>query len=97
MDTYNLNVSPTTQRNLKNIKYDSTHTLLDQPADIPFGPMSTPIDDFMHLPSTCKVEWIGLKSDIPKLEKLLDMEFIGVDSEWIPNLHHLDPSRVALM
>jgi len=36
------------------------------------------------LPDYVKVEWIGSEADVPKLEVLLEEEFIGVDSEWRP-------------
>ena len=51
-----------------------------------FEPLSRPINEYMELPKDVKLEWIGTDEDVPKLEILLKDEFIGVDSEWRPQL-----------
>jgi len=48
--------------------------------------MSQPVNDYIRLPDFVKLEWIGTEEDVAKLEVLLEDEFIGVDSEWRPQL-----------
>jgi hypothetical protein len=48
--------------------------------------MSQPVSDYISLPDFVKLEWIGTEEDVPKLAVLLEDEFIGVDSEWRPQL-----------
>ena len=40
----------------------------------------------MHLPDDYTVEFIGNEEDIDKLENLEGSEYIGIDSEWRPQL-----------
>ena len=61
-----------------------------------FGPLSTPSTDFMALPDSVKVEMISTENDIAKLEVLLEEEFIGVDSEWRPQLTQLHKTKPSL-
>jgi hypothetical protein len=36
----------------------------------------------MRLPASVKLHWIGMPSDISKLECLIGKPFVGVDAEW---------------
>jgi hypothetical protein len=49
-----------------------------------FEQLSRPKDDYITLPSSVKVTWVGSEEDVKSLETLLNDEFIGVDSEWRP-------------
>lgn len=51
-----------------------------------FEPLSRPKADYMELPEDVTTEWIGTDKDVQKLAVLLKDEFIGVDSEWRPQL-----------
>ena len=51
-----------------------------------FEPLSRPIEEYIKLPETVKVEWIGEEDDVPKLKELLEEPLIGMDSEWRPEL-----------
>jgi len=44
---------------------------LDGPDEFPYGPLSTPIDDFFHLPETCKVKFVQTLEDLKEAEELL--------------------------
>ena len=61
-----------------------------------FGPMSQPVADYIKLPDFVKLTWIGTEEDVPKLSALLDDEFIGVDSEWRPQLTQLHKTKPSL-
>ncbi len=59
-----------------------------------FGPVA---DESFRLPEEVKLEWIGNHEDIVKLDALMDKDekYIGVDSEWRPQLakfHKTAPS-----
>ena len=51
-----------------------------------FEPLSRPIEEYIKLPDTVKVEWIWEEDDVPKLKELLVEPLIGMDSEWRPEL-----------
>ena len=58
-----------------------------------FGPL-TP-EGCLTLPKTVKVEWVGAVDEINKLDLLLKEPFIGVDTEWRPQMsrsHQPKPS-----
>ena len=60
-----------------------------------FEVMSRPKEEYMQLPDDVSLDWIGTEEDVEKLEVLLNDEFIGVDSEWRPQLtqyHKTAPS-----
>ena len=62
-----------------------------------FGPLSKPSENFLRLPDTVKVQWIGSEADVPLLEELLSEPLIGVDAEWRPELtsnHSTNPSLI---
>lgn len=58
--------------------------------------MSQPVENYLQLPDQVKVHWIGTEEDVPKLAILLDDEFIGVDSEWRPQLTQLHKTKPSL-
>lgn len=51
-----------------------------------FSPMSQPLSDYLTLPQHVKLNWIGSDQDVEKLADLLQEKYIGVDSEWRPEL-----------
>jgi hypothetical protein len=62
-----------------------------------FAPVSQPVTDYLVLPESVKVEWIGTEADVPKLEALLAEPLIGVDSEWRPELTQYHRTRPSLL
>jgi hypothetical protein len=62
-----------------------------------FAPVSKPETDYLALPDTVKVEWIGAEADVHKLEALLAEPLIGVDSEWRPELTQYHRTRPSLL
>ena len=80
---------------LDNVDYDevkdSSLYLYDE-----FEPLSSPIEDYIKLPENVKVEWIGTEEDVPKLKELLNEPFIGMDSEWRPELSQYHRTRPSL-
>ena len=62
-----------------------------------FAPVSQPITDYLVLPESVKVEWIGTEADVPKLEALLAEPLIGVDSEWRLELTQYHRTRPSLL
>ena len=44
-----------------------------------------------------KTHWVGAEEDIDKLNMLLGEKYIGVDSEWRPQLTYYHNSRPALL
>ena len=77
---------------------DKLNTIIYDPKKDPphydtFGPL-TP-EGCLSLPKSLKVEWVGTVDDIYKLDQLLKEPFIGVDTEWRPQLsksHQTKPS-----
>jgi len=61
-----------------------------------FEPLSEPKTEYIHLPDFVNVEWIGTENDVSKLSQLLQEEFIGVDSEWRPQLTQLHKTKPSL-
>ena len=61
-----------------------------------FSPVCRPVEDYLSLPKEVKLEWIGSEQDVPKLEQLLEEPFIGVDSEWRPELTQYHKTRPSL-
>ena len=49
-----------------------------------FGPLSQ--GEYLRLPENVRVKFISKKEEINQLDELLDEKFIGVDSEWRPEL-----------
>jgi len=70
---------------LKDVVYDESKDTSLQKFDA-FETLSKPENEFIQLPESVKVHWIGTDADCEKLESLLSEEFIGVDSEWRPQL-----------
>jgi hypothetical protein len=70
---------------LENLDYDESQDsslyLYDE-----FEPLSRPIEEYIKLPDNVKLEWIGSEEDVPKLSELLSEPYIGMDSEWRPEL-----------
>lgn len=48
------------------------------------------------MPSDVKVDWVGTDADVTKLAVLLNDEFIGVDSEWRPQLTQYHKTKPSL-
>jgi hypothetical protein len=61
-----------------------------------FECLSKPAEDYVKLPESVKVEWIGTEEDVPKLEVLLQDELVGVDSEWRPQLTQYHKTKPSL-
>lgn len=61
-----------------------------------FEQLSRPKENYISLPRDVSVEWIGTEADVPKLEVLLKDEFIGVDSEWRPQLTQYHKTKPSL-
>ena len=59
----------------------SASGVLDELVD-QFGPVTQPIMNYIRLPDSVSVHWIGSEDDVGKLACLLDEPFVGVDSEW---------------
>jgi len=57
-----------------------------QPRPDRFGPITEPLENNLVLPDDYSVEFIGTEEDIDKLENLEGCEYIGIDSEWRPQL-----------
>ena len=58
--------------------------------------LSRPKENFIQLPSDVKVDWVGTDADVTKLAVLLNDEFIGVDSEWRPQLTQYHKTKPSL-
>ena len=84
-------VNEETKEALKNQHYNEATDKSINKHDA-FEPLSKPKENFIQLPDTCKVEWIGKEEDVPKMEMLLNEELIGVDSEWRPQLSSFNHS-----
>lgn len=80
---------------LTNFEYDESQDsslyLYDE-----FEPLSRPIQEYIKLPDNVKLEWIGTEDDVPKLKQLLSEPFIGMDSEWRPELSQYHRTRPSL-
>lgn len=65
-----------------------------QPED-KFGPCTQ--GDFYTLPKEVTVKFIGSEQDVPSLQQLLGKSYIGIDSEWRPQMTKFDFMRPALL
>lgn len=83
------------QERLEQVKYDmdkdSSLFLYDE-----FEPLSRPEQDYIQLPDHVRVDWIGTDADVARLAVLLKEPFIGVDSEWRPELSQYHKTRPSL-
>ena len=80
---------------LEKVVYDPTKdTSVAQQGE--FSPVSRPVENYLSLPKEVKLEWIGSDEDVPKLEQLLEEPYIGVDSEWRPELTQYHRTRPSL-
>jgi hypothetical protein len=61
-----------------------------------FEQLSRPIEEYIKLPEFVKVQWVGTDEDVDKLAVLLKEEFIGVDSEWRPQLTQYHKTKPSL-
>lgn len=68
---------------LRDVQYQEDKDTSLQKHDA-FEPLSQPQSEYIKLPASVQVTWIGTDDDVPQLEVLLKDEFIGVDSEWRP-------------
>jgi len=62
------------------------------PYDV-FGPLSQ--GEYIRLPENVKVQFVSKNEEIKLLDELLNEKFVGVDSEWRPELtkfHKTSPS-----
>jgi hypothetical protein len=80
---------------LMKVQYDEKLDTSLQKHDA-FEPLSRPLQDYMKLPDYVQLDWIGTDQDCPKLEVLLNDEFIGVDSEWRPQLTQMHKTKPSL-
>ena len=86
---------PETLEQLVQYNYNqSTDTSL--PGPDAFEPLSRPLEDYLSLPDFVKLDWIGSEEDVPKLEVLLEEEYIGMDSEWRPQLTIYNKTKPSL-
>lgn len=77
---------------------EEANTLGQLPADLGYRSVSTPLEEYYQMPEESVVEFIGCEEDIEKAKSLIDMEVIGVDSEWRPTINNLATGhRVALL
>jgi len=53
-----------------------------------FGPVSEPFENYMRMPDTVKLNWIGKEEDLDKLDQLLSEPYVGIDSEWKMTLYN---------
>ena len=71
----------------KSIEQMEYHMLEDyQVKPDQFGPITEPIVNNLRLPDDVSVTFIGNEGDIDLLENLEGSEYIGIDSEWRPQL-----------
>ena len=71
-------------KDLDNLKYDNEKDY--KPEKDLFEPKSQPPAKYLRLPVDLKVEFIGKSEDISKMKVLIGQKFIGVDSEWRPQI-----------
>ena len=71
-------------RDIENLKYDASKDY-KPPVDM-FDPVSTPVQEYLRLPVDLAVDFISKEKDIQKLEVLVGKPFVGVDSEWRPQI-----------
>jgi hypothetical protein len=53
--------------------------------------------DYLIFPSDINLHWIGEETNIDKLEELYNEKFIGIDSEWRPELTYKHKTKPALL
>ena len=80
---------------LQGVEYDEAKDTSLQQYDA-FEPLSKPANEYIKLPDHVSVTWIGTDEDCKKLEVLLEDEFIGVDSEWRPQLTQIHKTKPSL-
>jgi len=90
-------VRPDVREKLKDVEVTQKDFSLDGPEEFPYGPLSQPSDSYFHLPDTCKVSFISNLEELKQAYALWEMEVIGVDCEWRPNLVKFTHPRIALM
>ncbi|MGZ8757729.1 MAG: hypothetical protein ACXWXC_07240, partial [Aeromicrobium sp.] len=61
-----------------------------------FGPISTPLNEFISLPDSVKVQIVSSEFDVSLLDALLEEPFIGVDLEWRPEIFKYDKSDLSI-
>jgi hypothetical protein len=71
-------------KDIGNVNYDAEKDY--KPDKDLFEPKSSPPKDYLRLPVSLEVQFIGTPEDIPKLKTLKGQKFIGVDSEWRPQI-----------
>lgn len=52
---YNIKVMGKTKKMLSGVDYSQITDSLDGPEEFPFGPLSIPEEEYLHLPPTCEV------------------------------------------
>lgn len=60
-----------------------------------FGPASG--NQCLRLPPSLRVHFIGTEKDCELLRSLVGREFVGMDSEWRPQMTKFDLMRPALL
>lgn len=88
-------VRPDVQEKMNTVEYeeakDSSLNGYDE-----FEQLSRPKEDYITLPEFVKVQWVGTEEDVQKMEVLLQDEFVGVDSEWRPQLTQYHKTKPSL-
>lgn len=51
----------------------------------------------LHLPQNVKVNFVGTDKDCDSLRSLIGRQFVGMDSEWRPQMTKFDSMRPALL
>ena len=78
-------VKPETEKELSTVVYDrDKDTSIPQQGEL--APVSQPVTDYCQLPGHVNIKMIDTDEDCKDMEELLDEPFIGVDSEWRPEL-----------
>jgi hypothetical protein len=81
---------------LNEVEYDQT---LDSSLNCydEFEVLSRPKEDYMQLPEDVTCDWITDEKDVERLSILMSEEFIGVDSEWRPQLTQFHKTAPSLL
>lgn len=89
-------VRPDIMEKLNEIEYDQTKDSSLNCYD-EFEVLSRPKEEYMELPKDVTCDWIETENDVQRLSILLNEEFIGVDSEWRPQLTQFHKTAPSLL
>ena len=62
-----------------------------------FEPLSRPKEEYLEFPKDVTIHWIGNELDVDKLDLLKNEEYIGIDSEWRPQLTQYLKTKPSLL